>query len=83
MVLDKTGTVTLAKLKVVGIESFGASSDELLRIATSVKNLGWRVDHIWATRPLAEKSTRTWIDSDPRLKEKPSDHTFVVAEFEK
>jgi exodeoxyribonuclease-3 len=47
------------------------------------RNLGWRVDHIWATRPLAEKSTRAWIDMDPRLKEKPSDHTFVVAEFGK
>jgi exodeoxyribonuclease-3 len=47
------------------------------------RNLGWRVDHIWATRPLAEKSTRAWIDIDPRLKEKPSDHTFVVAEFKK
>jgi len=45
------------------------------------KNLGWRVDHIWATRPMAEKSTRAWIDIGPRLKEKPSDHTFVMAEF--
>jgi exodeoxyribonuclease III len=54
--------------------------DYRLRNAVT-KNLGWRIDHIWATRPLAEKSTRAWIDIDPRLKEKPSDHTFVVAEF--
>jgi exodeoxyribonuclease-3 len=45
------------------------------------KNLGWRVDHIWATGPLAEKSTRAWIDVAPRLMEKPSDHTPIVAEF--
>ena len=46
------------------------------------RRLGWRVDHIWATKPLARKSTWAWIDVDARLVEKPSDHTFVVAEFE-
>ncbi len=38
MVLDKTGTVTLAMPKVVGIESFGRSSGEVLRIAASVES---------------------------------------------
>ena len=52
------------------------------RIRNAVKHkMGWRIDHIWATRPLAEKSVRAWIDIDPRLSDKPSDHTFVVAEF--
>ncbi|MBC7220708.1 exodeoxyribonuclease III [Candidatus Bipolaricaulota bacterium] len=46
------------------------------------RNVGWRVDHIWATRPLAEKSVRSWIDRDARRAEKPSDHTFLVAEFQ-
>jgi exodeoxyribonuclease III len=46
------------------------------------KNAGWRIDHIWATPPLAEKSTAAWIDIGPRRLEKPSDHTFLVAEFE-
>ncbi len=46
------------------------------------KNLGWRLDHIWATGSLAGKSTRAWIDIAPRLLDKPSDHTVVVAEFE-
>lgn len=45
------------------------------------RRLGWRVDHIWATRPLAEKCTDAWIDVDARLRERPSDHTFLVAEF--
>ncbi len=46
------------------------------------RNVGWRVDHIWATRPLAEKSVRSWIDREARRAEKPSDHTFLVAEFD-
>jgi len=46
------------------------------------RGLGWRVDHIWATQCLAEKAKRTWIDVAPRKLEKPSDHTFIVAEFE-
>jgi exodeoxyribonuclease-3 len=45
------------------------------------RGLGWRVDHIWATRPLAEKCTSAWIDVSARLRERPSDHTFLVAEF--
>ncbi|MBI5598643.1 MAG: exodeoxyribonuclease III [Deltaproteobacteria bacterium] len=45
------------------------------------RGIGWRVDHIWATRPLVEKSKRAWIDIGPRLQEKPSDHAPVVAEF--
>ncbi len=53
------------------------------RIKNGVKrNLGWRIDHIWATKPLARKSVDSWIDREPRLKEKPSDHTPIVAEFE-
>ena len=45
------------------------------------RKLGWRVDHIWATEPLARRSTGAWIDVEARLMEKPSDHTFLVAEF--
>jgi exodeoxyribonuclease-3 len=45
------------------------------------RKMGWRVDHIWATHPLAEKSLSGWIDIKPRLAEKPSDHTVVIAEF--
>ena len=52
------------------------------RIPNSVKRgLGWRIDHIWTTRPLADKSEAAWIDVDARLLPRPSDHTFLVAEF--
>jgi exodeoxyribonuclease-3 len=43
--------------------------------------VGWRVDHIWATEALARRSTRAWIDVEARRAERPSDHTFLVAEF--
>ena len=45
------------------------------------RNLGWRLDHIMATKGLAEKCTACYIDRSPRLAEKPSDHTPIVAEF--
>ncbi len=43
---------------------------------------GWRLDHIMATKPMAKKSMACYIDVEPRLAEKPSDHTFLVAEFD-
>ncbi|MEP6945802.1 MAG: exodeoxyribonuclease III [Acidobacteriota bacterium] len=46
------------------------------------KNRGLRIDHIWATEPLAELCTDCWIDREPRAAEKPSDHAPVVAEFQ-
>lgn len=45
------------------------------------RKMGWRLDNIWATRPLSEKAIDCWIDLKPRQLEKPSDHTFVVADF--
>ncbi len=44
-------------------------------------NQGWRVDHILATPSLAARSVDAAIDMKPRLAEKPSDHTVVMAEF--
>jgi exodeoxyribonuclease-3 len=52
------------------------------RIPNALKRkMGWRIDYIWATGPMAEKSTGIWIDTEARTREKPSDHTFMVAEF--
>ena len=48
---------------------------------TFKNNLGWRLDHIIATKPMAEKSTSCYIDKKPRQAERPSDHTPVIAEF--
>lgn len=46
------------------------------------RGLGWRVDHILATAPLAEKSIGASIDLEPRRAVKPSDHTVMAATFD-
>lgn len=45
------------------------------------RNIGWRIDHIWASDSLANQSHRAWIDKEPRMLPKPSDHTPILAEF--
>ena len=45
-------------------------------------NLGWRIDHILATAPLAELCRKAEVDLEPRRAESASDHTVVWAEFE-
>ncbi len=46
-------------------------------------NLGWRIDHILATRPLAERCTKVEVDTAPRQAPQASDHTFLWAEFDR
>ena len=46
------------------------------------RKMGWRIDYILATPPLAKESQAAWIDTYPRTLQKPSDHTFLVAEFQ-
>ncbi|NCC95766.1 MAG: exodeoxyribonuclease III [Synergistales bacterium] len=46
------------------------------------RNIGWRIDHILASPSLAERSSDSWVDREPRSWEKPSDHTAVLASFE-
>ena len=52
------------------------------RLNSFKRNFGWRLDHIMATKPLAEKCTACYIDKQPRLAERPSDHTPIIAEFD-
>jgi exodeoxyribonuclease-3 len=44
-------------------------------------NLGWRIDHILATKPLADLCAQVEVDIEPRKAEQASDHTFLWAEF--
>ncbi len=46
------------------------------------RKMGWRIDHLLATAPLAARSVSATIDVAPRLLEKPSDHTFLSAAFD-
>jgi exodeoxyribonuclease-3 len=53
------------------------------RVAAAIKRkIGWRVDHIWATPAIAGKARKAWIDIAARKVKRPSDHTFLVAEFD-
>jgi exodeoxyribonuclease-3 len=45
------------------------------------RNLGLRIDHILASKPLCEACTACTIDKEPRKWERPSDHAPVIAEF--
>lgn len=44
--------------------------------------IGWRIDHILATKSLADKYKSCYVDIEPRKLPKPSDHTFLIAEFD-
>jgi exodeoxyribonuclease-3 len=46
------------------------------------KNYGWRIDQIYATKKLAQKCDRCYVDKGPRLADRPSDHTPLIAEFD-
>lgn len=51
------------------------------RMLAFPKNDGLRLDYVFATQPLALRSTSTEIDRQERKGEKPSDHAPVVATF--
>lgn len=42
---------------------------------------GWRIDHILATPPLADRCVKVDVDVKPRRAAEPSDHTFLWADF--
>lgn len=45
------------------------------------RNFGLRIDHILASAALADRCTACTIDKAPRMLERPSDHTPVIATF--
>lgn len=45
------------------------------------KNMGFRIDHVWASESLMKKASSIYIDKEPRKLEQASDHAPVVAEF--
>jgi exodeoxyribonuclease-3 len=51
------------------------------RMGAFRRNLGYRIDHIWASTSLAKNSSKAWIDKGPRKLERPSDHAPVLTEF--
>lgn len=54
------------------------------RIPASVnRKMGWRIDHILGTRPIAARAVSATIDLEPRKSKlfKTSDHTFLMVDF--
>ena len=51
------------------------------RASSFARNRGLRIDHILASKPLADHCLTSRIDSTPRKLERPSDHAPVIAEF--
>ncbi len=51
------------------------------RMLAFPKNRGLRIDHLYATKPLADKCTAADIDREARKGLQPSDHAPVWAEF--
>jgi len=54
------------------------------RVPHAVKRrMGWRIDHILASLALEGNALNARIDLDPRNAERPSDHTFLVADLQR
>jgi exodeoxyribonuclease-3 len=51
------------------------------RMLAFPKNNGLRIDHVFATEGLAERSTAAAVDREERKGKKPSDHAPVIAVF--
>ncbi|MHC5082529.1 MAG: exodeoxyribonuclease III [Planctomycetota bacterium] len=53
------------------------------RVANALeRKIGWRLDYIMVTRKLADICTDCRIDTEPRTWESPSDHTYLLADFD-
>lgn len=46
------------------------------------RKMGWRIDHLLGTKSMLDRSVNAFIDIEPRLQPRPSDHTFLTAEFD-
>ncbi len=46
------------------------------------RGIGWRVDHVLATEPLAERAADCRVDLSTRTAPRPSDHAVLWAEFD-
>lgn len=51
------------------------------RLAAFQRNWGLRIDHILVSPELAARCVRCTIDTEPRKRERPSDHAPVIAEI--
>lgn len=52
------------------------------RMLSFPKGKGLRIDHIFATEPMARRCSSAWIDREARKGQQPSDHAPVLAVFD-
>ena len=45
------------------------------------KDMGMRIDHVYATSPVAERISDAWVDRETRKGTGPSDHAPVIVEL--
>ena len=55
---------------------------EIVPLTQRLRDAGLRIDHIYATPPLAQRCTACRIDRDARKGQDASDHAPVIATFE-
>jgi exodeoxyribonuclease-3 len=80
---------SLDKVKALGfVDTFRMHNKEAgefswwdYRMGCFRRNMGFRIDHIWASESLASQCDSVLIDKAPRKMERPSDHAPVVAKF--
>ncbi|CAN5182311.1 exodeoxyribonuclease III [soil metagenome] len=80
---------SLNKIKSLGfVDTFRINNQESgeyswwdYRMGCFRRNMGFRIDHVWASESLAARCDSVFIDKAPRKKERPSDHAPVVATF--
>lgn len=46
------------------------------------RKMGWRIDMMLCTKPLSALCKDCFIDLGPRLADRPSDHTYLIADFD-
>jgi exodeoxyribonuclease-3 len=46
------------------------------------RNIGWRIDHLFATEALAQRCVDAYVARELRAMERPSDHTALVGVFD-
>ncbi|MEN3334439.1 MAG: exodeoxyribonuclease [Blastocatellia bacterium] len=89
VLFSKPERAALAEIKAWGFtDAFRLHNDEPkqfswwdYRISAFKRNLGLRIDHIWTTKRLAERTTSAAIDKAPRAWERPSDHAPVIVDI--
>jgi exodeoxyribonuclease III len=52
------------------------------RMLAFPKGNGLRIDHVYATRPVADRCTRAWVERNERKGKLPSDHAPVMVELD-